>query len=622
MRYFAGICFLIAFAFCKPAMGQADSASIIKADSLKDAALQSNANYLQQLDAAHRNDSVKKAALEQEIAALKTTDNLKKADLEKQLEQLNSAATLRLQKKQAHIDSLKKYVKGFPVVYFNDTLFYIYTRLGPFSPHARAMAIENKIDRIESDVFYKEDSLKIIPAEESTDLMYGDMIVLSITENDALWMSMSQQELTQHYREQIINAIKEYRKATSVQTRLKQAGMSLLVIVFAGIVIFLINRLYRKIKYYIVVRNIRYIKGVKVRSYELFSISAEKRIIVGVLNLLRWAVILILLYLTLPVLFSFFPWTKHFATTLIGYIMHPVKRILHGIWGYLPNLVTIIIIFIVFYYINKAIRFFKEEIESGVLKIPGFYADWANPTYQLIRVLLSAFLLVVIFPYLPGSDSPIFKGVSVFLGVLFTFGSSGSLSNLIAGFVLTYMRAYKIGDRVTIGGITGDIVEKNLLVTRVRTIKNEDITIPNATIMNSHTINYSASSQDLGLILHTTVTIGYDVPWRQIHELLISAARATPDILQDPAPFVLQTSLDDFYVSYQVNAYTHKANGQSGIYSLLHQNIQDKFFEAGVEIMSPHFAAVRDGNTAAIPPDHLPPDYVAPSFRVEQKEKK
>jgi len=223
---------------------------------------------------------------------------------------------------------------------------------------------------------------------------------------------------------------------------------------------------------------------------------------------------------------------------------------------------------------------------------------------------------VVIFPYLPGSDSPIFKGVSVFLGFLFTFGSAGSLSNIVAGLVLTYMRLFKIGDRVMVGDVTGDVLEKSLLVTRIRTIKNEIISIPNSSIMNSHTINYSSDAPEKGLIIHTTVTIGYDVPWKDMHQALIEAAQRTELVLPEPKPFVLQTSLEDFYVSYQINAYVREANKQATIYSNLHQNIQDVCNEKGIEILSPHYRAARDGSMTTIPSSYLAKDYQAPSFNV------
>ncbi len=270
-----------------------------------------------------------------------------------------------------------------------------------------------------------------------------------------------------------------------------------------------------------------------------------------------------------------------------------------------------------FRYVLKGINFLKIEIEKGALKLPGFYPDWAQPTFQIIKVLLYAFMFIVIFPYLPGSDSPVFKGVSVFLGVLFTFGSSGSLSNVIAGLVLTYMRAFKIGDRVKIGDTTGDIIEKSLLVTRIRTIKNEIISIPNTNVMNSYTTNYSSDASENGLIVHTTVTIGYDVPWKNIHQALLEAASRTKHLLKEPKAFVLQISLDDFYVTYEINAYTREAHKQAFIYSHLHQNIQDCCNEAGIEILSPHYRAARDGNTTTIPTNYLDKNYKAPSFNIK-----
>lgn len=179
----------------------------------------------------------------------------------------------------------------------------------------------------------------------------------------------------------------------------------------------------------------------------------------------------------------------------------------------------------------------------------------------------------------------------------------------MAGVVLTYTRAFKVGDRVKISDAVGDVVENNLLITRIRTIKNVDITVPNAMVLASHITNYSSSALEHGLILHTTVTIGYDAPWRQVHELLISAACATENILELPAPFVLQTSLDDFYVSYQINAFTNTPAVMARTYSVLHQNIQEKFNAAGVEIMSPHYSSLRDGSMITTPEPYLPEAY-------------
>ena len=267
-------------------------------------------------------------------------------------------------------------------------------------------------------------------------------------------------------------------------------------------------------------------------------------------------------------------------------------------------------------YVIRFVKYIFHEIEFEKLKINGFHSDWAMPTYSIIRFLLYAFMFVLIFPYLPGSDSNIFKGVSVFIGVLFSLGSSTAIANMVAGLVITYMRPFKLGDRIKIGEVVGDVVEKTLLVTRIKTVKNEIITIPNSSVLSGNTTNYSSETTNTGLIVHTTVTIGYDVPWKDMHQALIDAALKTDMILETPKPFVLQTSLEDFYVSYQVNAYTREAGKQAIIYSNLHQNIQDVCNERGIEILSPHYRAARDGNKSTIPSDYLPKDYKVPNFNV------
>jgi small-conductance mechanosensitive channel len=209
--------------------------------------------------------------------------------------------------------------------------------------------------------------------------------------------------------------------------------------------------------------------------------------------------------------------------------------------------------------------------------------------------------LVAAFPYIPGSSSLVFKAISIFVGFLLSLGSTSMASNIISGIVLTYSRGLKVGDRVQVADAVGDVVDRTLLVTRIRTIKNVVITLPNAMVMQNQVNNYSADAESNGLILHTTVTIGYDVPWRQVDQLLVQAALKTPDILESPSPFVLKTSLDDFYISYQLNAYTDQAGKMAVTQSTLHENILDEFNRGGVEIMSPSYFALRDGQQTTIP---------------------
>jgi small-conductance mechanosensitive channel len=328
------------------------------------------------------------------------------------------------------------------------------------------------------------------------------------------------------------------------------------------------------------------------------------------------------LYITIPIIFSIFPPTQRLAETLFGYVLNPLKKIGWAFLNYLPDLFAIIVIVFITKQIVKFLRFLASEIKNGNLKIQGFYPDWALPTFNIVRFLVLAFMFVMIFPYLPGSDSPVFQGVSVFIGIVFSLGSSSVIGNMVAGLVMTYMRPFQIGDRIRLGDLVGDVVEKTPFVTRIKTPKKEYVTVPNSTILSSSVINYSTSKRNEGIVLHTTVTIGYDVPWRKVHEALINAALKTEKIMHEPKPFVLQTSLDDFYVSYQLNAHSGEPNQQPAIYSELHQNIQDEFNENGIEILSPHYRAQRDGNQVTIPEDYLPKDYEAPYFRVKDVKKK
>ncbi|NJO02495.1 MAG: mechanosensitive ion channel family protein [Bacteroidia bacterium] len=396
--------------------------------------------------------------------------------------------------------------------------------------------------------------------------------------------------------------------------RVREIGLTLVALLVIYLFYRLTNWLYRYILKRIYNARKQLFRGFNYNNYPVLSPGQQLSVVLFVVKSLRLLTHLLMLYLALPVIFSIFPATRGIADQLLEYVLNPLKAIGVSIINYIPNLFVILIIYLCTRYTIRLVKFIAQEIESGKLVIHGFYPDWARPTYNIIRVIAYAFMFVMIFPYLPNSDSQVFQGVTVFIGILFSLGSSSAISNMVAGIVLTYMRPFKLGDRVQIGDLVGDVMERNLLITRIRTIKNEEITIPNSSILNGHTINFTSSSQ---LILHSTVTIGYDVPWRQVHELLIRAAQMTEGALAEPKPFVLQTSLDDFYVSYQINLYSNYAQSIPETYSDLHQHIQDLFNEAGVEILSPHYRAARDGNQVTIPDNYLPPNYEAPAFKVK-----
>jgi small-conductance mechanosensitive channel len=502
-----------------------------------------------------------------------------------------------------------------PVVVGDKTLFYVEERVYSFSPADRARMIAERIQRLYKEPRFSLDAIHVEDEDTTTDIVADDLIVMAVTERDARAAGRSRRELAQEYAGIIRTAASELQKEHSLKTialGLLWAVLTTGVLLLAfKLLTTVFPKLYQKLDSW---RGTR-IRSLRIQKLELLTADRITDTMIMLARGGQIAAVLILLYFYMSLVFSFFPGTRGWASVLFDYVMRPLKLIWDAIANNLPDFFFIAVILVVAYYGIKFVKFIFAEIGKGMIEIPGFYQDWAEPTYKIVRFLLIAFTAVVVFPYMPGSKSPAFQGVSIFLGVLFSLGSTSAVANIVAGMLLTYTRAFQDGDRVRIGETTGDVLGKTLLVTRIRTIKNEDISIPNAMVLSSHIVNYSSSAQEQGLILHTGVTIGYDAPWRQVHELLIAAARDTERILKEPKPFVFQTSLDDFYVSYELNAFTDQPLYMARIYSDLHQNIQDKFNEAGVEIMSPHYGAMRDGNSIAIPAEYVSKEYQAPPFR-------
>ncbi|WP_316633996.1 mechanosensitive ion channel domain-containing protein [uncultured Flavobacterium sp.] len=511
-------------------------------------------------------------------------------------------------------------LKGYPVSPFKDTLFYVYNKVGSFSAESRANAITEKIRKLYEDSFFEKDSISVVPSDISQDIMYkNDFVIMSILDIDGKAENQSAIFIAKRNLNLIKRAIIYQNENYSMLP--KRLGYTALLVLVIGLVLYFIGKIFNRIKVYILKNSDRYFKGVNYNNINILSPQKQQFILMRLYGFIKALTLILIVYLSLPLLFSIFPATEVYTTTLLRWILTPAKLAVMGFISFLPSLVTIIVIVIIFKYATKVIRFFFDEIKKENIKIDGFYSDWAMPTFNIIRFLLLAFMVVIIFPYLPGSDSPIFKGVSVFVGILFSLGSSNAIANMVAGLVITYMRPFKIGDFIKIGDVSGEVIEKTALVTRVRTPKFEDITIPNATVLSSTSTNYSSNTKHAnnGLLIHTTVTIGYDVPWKDIYKALIDAALKTEMIEQTPLPFVLQTSLDDFYVSYQINVYTKQPTKQALIYSSLHQNIQDSFNAAGIEIMSPHYNALRDGNTTTIPANYLNKEYESPTFNIKNK---
>lgn len=487
------------------------------------------------------------------------------------------------------------------VILDSDTLFTINTALGSFSPTERADAINARLKQLEKELSIDNEAFKIAEDVHYSMILYKDMPILSVSDQDALYGNASRSELTVSYLTSIKNTIKQ-----NVEDRsLIYWGLHVLytLLAFAGLIVIfkLVNRGIRWLTKYVEHYQAQ-IKKKRKSFWRYLAPNGPDNFFAFTLKVFKILLLAVILILYLPLMFSFLPWTENLVSRFYEFISVPITIIFQGLWIFISEkLIVIVIIFFISRYLLRILSYVSGEIEKEKLKIKGFHREWAKPTYNIFRILLIAFTLVFMFPYLPGAQSPAFKGVSIFLGVLFSLGSTSAIANIVAGIVITYMRPFQIGDRVKIGDAVGDIVEKNLLVTRLKTLKNEDVTIPNANIINTHLWNYTKNASKLGIILHPTVTIGYDVPSEKVIELLLKAAQNTKNLTRDFKPFVLQKSLGDFYIEYELNVYTKQPGKMAHFYSELYKSILNEFNKAEIEILSPHYTAMRDGNASTIP---------------------
>jgi small-conductance mechanosensitive channel len=502
------------------------------------------------------------------------------------------------------------------VTFRGQRLFQVRSPIDTLSPAQRAAAIESRLGAIAAGPSSVLNEVHIVEREQTSDVMAGDNFVLSVSDADAFPTGRTRQQLAADYAHRLRSALaREFsgRSARGIAIGVALTAFATIILIF---VFQVLARALPSAERRVTGWEGTLIRGVRIQDVELVSAARLTEAAVRAVRAARWLLLLLVAALYLQAVLGFFPWTRGFAQQIFGYGWGALRNVVLAIAGYLPSLFYIAIIVVVARYVIGGARLVFIAIGRGHIRLPRFHKEWAKPTFQIVRFLMIAFAAVIVFPYLPGSDSPAFQGVSIFLGVLLSLGSTSAVANIVAGVVLTYMLPFRPGDRVKIADTIGDIIEQNLLVVRVQTNKNVEITIPNSTVLGHHIVNYSRNAAVQGLILHSTVTIGYDVPWRTVHELLVSAARKTTGALQEPPPFVLQTALNDFHVSYEVNLYTDQPTGMAAIYAELHANIQDEFAQAGVEIMSPNYFAARDGNQVTIPHDKRPAGLEAPAFRI------
>jgi small-conductance mechanosensitive channel len=507
---------------------------------------------------------------------------------------------------------------GVPVEVDGRPVLIVYAHIGGFTPKERAEAIQQRIVALSRNRAIPLESIHSEPRGTWTEILAGNGRIMGITDADAQGAQRDRAHLAAEYTEIIRQVVKQYRDDHSFPRLLWGTIYAVLATVAFGLLTLALIWIRKKLRQRVEARLRRMAQPAPAHAWGMHIGHYLEQPLLAISRIGFWIIVLALLQAYATVLLRFFPSTRYASYQVTNWLFSELAGFGRTVIGYAPNLVLLGFIFFITSCLIKINGYFFGELRDEKLSIRGFYPDWAEPTAKLVRALILVASVIVAFPYLPGSNSPAFKGISVFLGVLLSLGSTSAVAHGVAGTILTYMRAFQIGDFVRIGNDIGEVIEKTLLVTRVRTQKNEVITIPNGTVLGGVVVNYSAEARKRGVIFHTVVTIGYSAPWRQVHQLLISAALATEDVLSDPAPFVLQTALSDFYASYELNAYTAKPANMQSIYSVLHQNIQDRFNEAGVEINSPHYTSLRDGNDTTIPQSYLPENYRRPAFEFRQ----
>ena len=475
-----------------------------------------------------------------------------------------------------------------PVVIDDVTLFRV-RGVSARPAQVRADDIAAKIVEIARDARIAADTLKVEERPFVSAILAGEQVLMVVTDADARLEGLERQPLAAVYTKSIEHAIIRYRSDREPGALALGAVYAIGALAALAAALYGLVRLYRKIdailerRYRARLEHLR-IKGFKVLHAE--HLWGGVRSLVSVTHALA---ALVLLYLALHLALRQFPGTRWIAHGLLDAIVEPLAKIGSGLVASIPNLIFLAILVLVIRYVLKTLRLFFDAIEHGSVKLSGFDPDWSGPTYHIVRLLVLAFAVVVAYPYIPGSESAAFKGVSVFLGIVFTLGSSSIVGNIIAGYSMTYRRAFRVGDRIRVGEVLGDVTEVRLQVTHLRSLKNEEIVIPNSVILGSHVINYSTLARTSGLILHTSVNIGYGTPWRQVEAMLLLAAERTSCVLREPPPFILQKALGEFAVTYELNAYCDRPAEMLRIYTDLHRNILDLFNQYGVAIMTPAY---------------------------------
>ncbi len=487
----------------------------------------------------------------------------------------------------SELDSLSIYQKA-PIIIDGYTLFSV-RGVSSFPAEERAGLIKKRIEDIARDRSIPANSIKIIQGESTDELYAKGKFILSIFDADAKLEGVGREIIARGVKNRITKAIYSYRYERKSEVLLNRTFYAIGATLLTILLLFLIQWLAKKIN--LVLQNKIKVKfdNIETKSFQLIKSNQLWLTLSSIIKAFNFAIILIIIFMCAEYVLGLYPWTRFVSVSLIAFFLTPVSAVGLALLNFIPNLAFLIVIFFVAKYLLKLVKIFFDGLGKGIITISGFDAEWAVPTYKIVRILFVAFAVIVAYPYIPGSDSDAFKGVSLFIGVLFSLGSTSIVGNLIAGYSMTYRRTFRIGDLVKIDDHMGQVIESKLFATRLRTPKNEEIIVPNSIVLNTHVVNYSTLAKSQGLILHTTVGIGYETPWRQVEGMLKLAAERTEGVLKDPPPFVHQKLLGDFAVNYELNVYCNDPMNLMKHYTSLHQNVLDVFNENNIQIMTPAY---------------------------------
>jgi len=469
---------------------------------------------------------------------------------------------------------------------FNRPIIVLRATLFGNSPANRVPAIEQRISDLVAQG--KVNNLTTRPTADGTAIESDGEFVMVITPGDVDPFSGDTLEQTvERTMRRLRFALDSMQQQHSVRFLLRASATTLAAtLVYVGLV-WAMHRI--KIWLWKQVGRRRQFPGKPLRTAGKPLISQLLVIYQWTIQLAFWIGVLAATNAWLSLSLHQFPYTAPWGDALGLYLIGILRTLTHSVVSALPDLLVAVVILVVTRLLTKLVRMFFANVRDHRITVHWLDPDSARPTGRIVVIIMWMFAAVMMYPYLPGSGSAAFKGVGVFVGLLVSLGGTGLVSQVMGGFVLMYTRSLKVGEYVRIGEHEGTVESIGFMSTRLRTRKNEVINIPNALLMGTTTANYSRLAEEHGVMASTTVTIGYDAPWRQVQAMLLRAAEKTPGLKKPPEPFVWQRALSDFYVEYELNVNLDNPVQRLPVLSALCANIQDEFNQHGVQILSPHF---------------------------------